>query len=206
MIKKRFLLILCAAFMLLSLFGCTKNNKTSQSTPIGSLQLAIDYVFKVSYNNDGLVTALTGLSGPSTGLATGYSTAVGTACETVVTTLVQTIVDSGDCQNTQVIVLKQAPNSKVPSDTFLEKIRTDIEAVAGGLSVLLITADQLTAKGLISADTAVTILTKHLSLADAEITCAETPENGKYTLTVTHQGVISQYLVDADTGIVIPPM
>lgn len=204
MIKKRFLPILCAAFMLLSLFGCTKN-KTPESTPIGSLQLAIDYVFKVSYNNDGLVTTLTGLSEPSTGLAAGYSSAIGTACETVVTTLVQTIIDSGDCQNAQVIVLKQTPNSKVPSATFLEKIRTDAEAVAGGRPVLLITADQLTAEGFISASTAVTILTQHLSLADAKITCAEKPEDGKYALSVIHQGTETAYYVNADTGVVISP-
>lgn len=205
MIKKRFLAILCAAFILFSLCGCTDANKTPKSTPIGSLQVAVEYVFNVTYDNGGLVTALAGLTGPSAGLASAYTTAIGAACDTVVATLVQTIVDSGDCQNTQVIVLKQTPKSQVPSDTFLEKIRTDAEAVADGRPVLLITADQLTAEGFISANTAVTILTQHLSLAGAKITCAEKPVDGKYALSVIHQGTETEYYVNADTGVVISP-
>lgn len=199
---KKFFAILCVVFMLSSLCGCT--NPQNTKNPIGSLQVAVDYVFEVKYNNDGLVTALTGLNNPSTVLADGYAAALDTPCETVVTTLVKTIVESGDCQNAEVIVLKQTPDSKVPSATFLEKIRKDAEAVSGGRPVLLITADRLTKNGQISASTATDILTQHLSLSGAKITCAEKPEGGKYALSVIYQDTQTTYYVNADTGVVIP--
>lgn len=209
---KKILAILFAALMLLSVCGCTdaKNadeNPTTivQSIPIGSLQVAMEHVFDVTYDDGGLVTALAGLTGPSADLATAYTTAIGAACDTVVATLIQTIADSGESPNARVIVLKQTPDSEVPSATFLENIRIDAEAVAGGRPVVLVTADRLTAEGFISANTATAILTQHLSLAGANISCAETPEDGQYAMTVIHQGIVTEYFVDADTGVVIPP-
>lgn len=206
---KNFLALLCAAFMLLAVCGCTIANKTpeniDQSVPIGSLQIAMEHVFDVAYDDSGLVTALSGLTGPSSDLATAYTTAMGATCDTVVVTLIKTIIDSDHCPNAQVIVLKQTPDSEVPSDTFLENIRMNAEAVAGGRPVVLITADQLSAEGFISANAATVILTQHLSLADTNITCSEMPENGKYTLSVIDQDVATEYLVNADTGVVIPP-
>ena len=207
--KKFFAMILCLA-MVLAMAACGGNSAPAgtptddlASTPeaAGVLFLSTGAEFRVIFDTEGLVIAVNSSNESAAEILLDYPEAIGRPCDNVVSNLITLTASSGLHLATRVIVIKEAPGSKVPSASFLESVRVDA-AAATDYDVVLITADQLTADGYITADAAKDILTRQLKLTDVQIACSEVVDD-LYTLTYEENGAEMEYKIRAVTGTVI---
>lgn len=204
--KKFFALILCAV-LLLCAAGCNKE-PAQDSLPTheapevaGVLFVSIGAEYKVIYDAEGMVMALDSMTSTAADIVINYSDAAGATCGAVVSELVKQTIEDGKHPLNRVVVIKQAPESKTPTEAFLEYIKTSAIAVTD-YEVVLIPADALTAEGYITADAAKDILSRQLKLTDVAMECSA-PEDGVYTLTFELEGAEQEYEVDAVTGTVL---
>lgn len=206
-LKKIFTSLLCVA-MLLALVACgndsastTKPQAENAPEAAGVLFVSTGAEFKVIFDTEGLVIAVDSMSDSAAEILLDYPEAIGLPCDKVVSNLVTLTAESGLHLATRVIVIKEAPGTKVPSASFLESVRVDA-AAATEFEVVLITADTLTGEGYITADAAKDILTKQLKLTDVQIACSEAVDD-TYTLTFEEEGAELEYKINAVTGTVI---
>ena len=204
--KKILSILLCAA-LLFCVTACS--NGTSSSViptfntpePAGVLFVSIGAEFKIVYDTQGMTVAAEGINEAAYEAVSAQGNTSGIACSTVISKLVETAIAQGSNQLNRVVVIKQAPGGQVPSDTFLEEIRTATVGITD-FEVVLVTADTLTSEGYISADTAKDILLRQLKLTNVTVRCSEVSED-LYTLTCEISGAEREYQLYATTGTVI---
>lgn len=204
--KKILSILLCVTLLLC--FAACGNEPAPEATPTfdtpevaGVLLVSVGAEFKIVYDTQGLVVAVEAMNDAANEAFAACADAVGAACDTVASKLVKSAIDLGSNNANRVVVIKQAPDAKVPSANFLEDVRVDTAAVTD-FEVVLIAADTLTADGYISADAAKDILTRQLKLTDVTMTCSEV-KDGLYTLTFETEGAEQEYQVDAVSGTVV---
>jgi len=205
-LKRLFTVAVCV-IAVLALAACGENSATAttpnaSSSPeaAGVLFVSTGAEFRVIFDTEGNVIAVNSGNDTAAEILLDYHEAVGRPCDNVVSNLVTLTADSGLHRATRVIVIKEAPDSKAPSASFLESVRVDT-AAATEYDVVLITADALTAEGYITAEAAKDILTSQLKLTDVQINCSEAVDD-TYTLTFEENGAEMEYKINAVTGTV----
>ena len=207
-IKKILSILVCVA-LLMCFAGCSKEEPAKATAPAvssvpetaGVLLLSIGTEFKIVYDTDGLVIAVDGMNTTANEILLSYSDFIGIACDTVASDLVKRSIDAGKHPLTNVVVIKQTPDSKSPSAAFMENIRIDV-ASASGYDVVVVLVDNLDANGYITAETAKDIIARQCQLTGTTATCSDV-KDGFYTLTFELAGAEQEYKVNAVTGTVV---
>jgi len=141
---KVFSLAAMAALSLALLTGCgsTPSEQTAtaglsgagQTQTAGTLLLSVNPEIEVTYDDQGNVTALTGVNQEGKDILASYTGFEGKPCKTVVSELVAAINQAGYFDVTidgheKNIVLKVARGSQYPSDDFLSELTAAIQAL-----------------------------------------------------------------------------
>ncbi len=209
---KVFSLAAMAALSLALLTGCgsTPSEQTAtaglsgagQTQAAGTLLLSVNPEIEVTYDDQGNVTALTGVNQEGKDILASYTGFEGKPCKTVVSELVAAINQAGYFDVTidgheKNIVLKVARGSQYPSDDFLSELTAAIQALVaadniGSQMVLLDEDDYDDAygdKGYINAQAAQNILSAQLGRDDIQFVEKEYDlDDGDYEDGVTDYG------------------
>ena len=221
---KVFSLAAMAALSLALLTGCgsTPSEQTAtaglsgagQTQAAGTLLLSVNPEIEVTYDDQGNVTALTGVNQEGKDILASYTGFEGKPCKTVVSELVAAINQAGYFDVTidgheKNIVLKVARGSQYPSDDFLSELTAAIQALVaadniGSQMVLLDEDDYDDAygdKGYINAQAAQNILSAQLGRDDIQFVEKEYDlDDGDYEVEFVLDGVEYEYEVNAVTG------
>ena len=221
---KVFSLAAMAALSLALLTGCgsTPSEQTAtaglsgagQTQTAGTLLLSVNPEIEVTYDDQGNVTALTGVNQEGKDILASYTGFEGKPCKTVVSELVAAINQAGYFDVTidgheKNIVLKVARGSQYPSDDFLSELTAAIQALVaadniGSQMVLLDEDDYDDAygdKGYINAQAAQNILSAQLGRDDIQFVEKEYDlDDGDYEVEFVLDGVEYEYEVNAVTG------
>ena len=221
---KVFSLAAMAALSLALLTGCgsTPSEQTAtaglsgagQTQTAGTLLLSVNPEIEVTYDDQGNVTALTGVNQEGKDILASYTGFEGKPCKTVVSELVAAINQAGYFDVTidgheKNIVLKVARGSQYPSDDFLSELTAAIQALVaadniGSQMVLLDEDDYDDAygdKGYINAQAAQNILSAQLGRDDIQFVEKEYDlDDGEYEVEFVLDGVEYEYEVNAVTG------
>ena len=221
---KVFSLAAMAALSLALLTGCgsTPSEETAtaglsgagQTQTAGTLLLSVNPEIEVTYDDQGNVTALTGVNQEGKDILASYTGFEGKPCKTVVSELVAAINQAGYFDVTidgheKNIVLKVARGSQYPSDDFLSELTAAIQALVaadniGSQMVLLDEDDYDEAygdKGYINAQAAQNILSAQLGRDDIQFVEKEYDlDDGDYEVEFVLDGVEYEYEVNAVTG------
>ncbi|MBR7142828.1 MAG: hypothetical protein IKD06_04740, partial [Clostridia bacterium] len=176
MTKKLLALVLGALMLLGLLAGCgetpSKPSETKAPAPqlptlSGMLVLSANAVFKINYDQDGMVMEITGSNEEGAALAEKYDYN-GKSCSTAVKELIAATAEATLLRETNNIVLKLAVGSQLPSETFFDGLAKDAaDAAADNASTAYVVAiglDGLDENGYINAEFAQKLLANHLGV------------------------------------------
>ena len=226
---KVFSLAAMAALSLALLTGCgsTPSEQTAtaglsgagQTQTAGTLLLSVNPEIEVTYDDQGNVTALTGVNQEGKDILASYTGFEGKPCKTVVSELVAAINQAGYFDVTidgheKNIVLKVARGSQYPSDDFLSELTAAIQALVaadniGSQMVLLDEDDYDEAygdKGYINAQAAQNILSTQLGRDDIQFVEKEYDlDDGDYEVEFEYEvnavtGKVTEVEVDGQNG------
>ena len=192
--------------------GCT-SDKGDLGGSAGVILLSINPEIRVGYDEKGLVTEVAGANAEGKILVEGYTGYVGKAVNEVVKDLVERIKDGGYFEaeiggHEKNLVIKVEKGSAYPSEGFIESLTEDVAAQISGYGYgskpVAVSGDGLDGNGLISPDTAKTIVLSQLGLSEDELVNKEYKlENGKYEFEFSVDGVEYEYDIDASTGKIV---
>lgn len=215
MTKKLLALVLGAVMLLGLLAGCgettPKPNETKAPVPqvptlSGMLVLSANAVFKINYDQDGMVMEIAGGNEEGSAIVAEYEYS-GKSCSTAVKELLAATAEATLLREANNIVLKLAIGSQLPSETFFDGIAKDAADAAAdnGSSayVVAIGLDGLDENGYINAEFAQKLLANHLGVTSFDSYNGDTePRNDCYIVTVKTGEVAGTYSIDAVTGMV----
>lgn len=213
--KKVLALLLSCVMLLGVLAGCGagSNQETPPATGtnhevpeiVGSFLLNLNGCIEVSFDKDGKVLNLQELDHDGGQLLSDYSGYLQTSCLEVVKDLTAVSV-SLELLNNEYhhIVIMERPNSKLPSETFLEDLAAAAkEAAEIFVTATVVTAQELDAEGNVSAKKAYDLLQNALNVE--KFTLVDSTEelvDGVYTFEVVAESYDSFFQVEAATGYV----
>ena len=215
--RKVFAVLISAAMLLGLLAGCNNagdTNTTGATTdttqmidPIasGMLVLHANGAVNVSYDNDGLVLSIEGADKGGEELIAEYTDYLGESCADVICTLIKRSQNTDNAEMNKYVMIKQAFGSTLPGTNFLEELTTDakaaLETVKSSAKLIVLTEEDLDAKGYINLESAKDLVLAYLSLDSFDSFDGTTaPVDGVYGFNIVAGNVDEDLLVDATTG------
>ena len=184
------------------------------SASVGAILLSVNPEIEVEYDGDGKVTEVEGLNDDGIRLSQNAQSYIGLPVNEAVRSLVAEIDDAGYFDATiagheKNIIIKLDPQSKVPSDHFLNDIADEVRAVVSqrqiGSQAMTVDDndydDTYRDKGYINSQTAQELLKAQLERDDIQFVEKEYDiDDGTYEIEFILDNKEYEYEVDAYTG------
>lgn len=208
--RKWIIALMCIA-LLMGLCACSQPAQqaggSSNETPgtpavFGMLTLNMNAIVNVSYDSEGFVLSVSSGNEMGDEVIGKLTTTKGLSCTKLMCELVTAAADTSYASDHNIILLKQAAGSQVPSENFLETIRLEVEKIAGDRSIILVTVDQLIEDGHLSLDSAKELLMKQLKVEADTISGDPVMQDSRYWLSVTQNDAVINYTLDANLGVI----
>ena len=212
---KRFMALVLATVMLLTLCACGKDKKKEKKKEsdkashqvaellpgeVGRLTIYCDNPVQVIYDKSGKVL---GLAGNETLVNACSITDKDYAV--IITELLDLICDQNLAPTRTCILLRQEPNSETPNDKYLDTILEAAKLNKGEYPIIVTAASDLDEEGLFDQKTALAVLRASVPDLDGySVNCDTEPVGGSYTAYCTNaDGVTVEYSIVATDGSVI---
>lgn len=160
---------------------------------IGSLDLVGISRLKLHYNAEGKVVAILNQDG-----SPAHTQLLDTSCDEAI---VQILRDTEGSYAETFLLIRQASDTLVPYDSFLQDIVSKAQKEVGALPVILSSAADQNSQGYFSAETAIAVLSAYLgNPANTNYTVSSDLVDGYYTIEVHSSAVFEHYTVGALYG------
>ncbi len=203
------------------LAGCKNDPATENTTgqpddteaqisrqPVGSFVVNCGAILELVYNEDGLIIDATGKNSDGNAILDNDPAIFGVSCADAVVELVPHFATLKLSNNSSsAMLLKSAPGSKEPSETFLTDMVAAVQNAANALTldlhIFALNAKDLNANGEMTATQAKDLLLTVLSIGEDDylsLNVTNQPVLGSYAFQIAQKNVTEDYLVNALTG------
>lgn len=215
--KRYFALLLCCVTLLGLLAGC-KEEKVPQPTdengkpiPTGTFTINMGAVLSISYDNQGCVLRVDGISSFGVMIADNLTSHIGKPCDQMIGELIDIAVENkylGD--STKFFLIRLGMNSQLPNDKFLGNFTSAVEnglkKVNLSIPITYIDKSSMDEEGWFNLDIAQKLLMHHLGVTELEAYYGDKAAyHGEFLCTVDAAGQRSSHIIDATTGQIRTP-
>lgn len=204
--KFRNILILClSALMVLSLAGCKKNKKGGGDISNAPLVLEIltDAEIAIGMDDDGNAIALSGLNQEGIDAVALCDDVAGKSGAEAVKIVLDVIVENEYLVRKPYVVIRQQPNSLLPSEDYLDTIAAAAKEALGSTAFVIVPASAMDADGYFNEEIAKQVLFAFLG-GEAKILDTSAMIDGCYIITCEFEETVIEYSVSGYSGATAP--